>query len=240
MRIRRLQTAVVATAAGALLVTVAPAAQAVSPVRDSAPTIAELLKDCGTATDYCKFTPTGTSTFFTAPHQVALVYNCSSVAQNKTVSWSDSTGGSNTVSTEISVTAGFDFLSKFEMGFKQTYGQTWTWTDTFTNQDTLTVPAGEVGWITRETKMHSASGTYELHYGSPHWGHYIWYVNNFAGTAPVPQEAGVHMYGSRKMTPAEKGICGSGSGTFPGVPKGSPYIPGIPITHGGPIVKHGR
>ncbi|MFJ4795174.1 hypothetical protein [Kitasatospora purpeofusca] len=53
------------------------------------------------------------------------------------------------------------------------------------------MPASQVGWVDRNTHLQSASGTYELHHKSKHWGHYVWYVKNFSGTGPVPQEAGV-------------------------------------------------
>ncbi|MFJ9696340.1 hypothetical protein [Kitasatospora sp. NPDC101183] len=182
----------------------------------TSPTTVQLLKDCGSNTDSCTFTPNGSATTtYSGNHEVARGFNCSSVPQLKKMTWTDQKGGENSVSAEISVTAGFDFLTKFEVGFKLAYGHKWTWNDSFADETDLTVPAGEVGWVSRSTKLQSASGTYELHYKSPHWGHYVWYVKNFAGTAPVPQDTGVITWGSRKMTPAEKADrCKGGKNTL--------------------------
>ncbi|MFE6751807.1 hypothetical protein ACFVGM_38650 [Kitasatospora purpeofusca] len=179
------------------------------------PTTAQLLKDCGKATESCDFRPTGNASYsYGGAHEVARGYNCSSVAQTRKMTWTEQTSGENSVSTEISVTAGFDFLEKFEVTFKASYGHKWAWADTFAEETTLQVPAGQVGWVDRNTHLQSAAGTYELHYKSKHWGHYVWYVKNFSGTGPVPQEAGVVTWNTRKMTTAEKNAQCKGRAAF--------------------------
>jgi hypothetical protein len=169
------------------------------------PTTVELLEDCGTKTDTCDFHPAGDrTTSYGDSHEVTRAYNCSSKDQVQKLTWSDAQSGSNSVSTEISVTAGFDFLEKFEVSFKATYGHEWAWSRTFTNETDLTVPSGQVGTVSHQTKLQSAGGQYELHYGSKHWGHYIWFVNDFSGTGPIPDEAGVTTWNSRAMTAQEQ------------------------------------
>jgi hypothetical protein len=169
------------------------------------PSVAQLLTDCGKATDSCDFRPKGgRATSYTANHEVTRAYNCSTREQVQKLTWSDTTAGKNTVSSEISVTAGFDFLTKFETSFKLTYAHEWSWSKTVTNETDITVPAGEVGTISRAALLQTAGGEYELHYGSKHWGHYVWYVRDFSGTGPVPDDAGVTTWTSHQMSDAER------------------------------------
>ena len=175
------------------------------------PSVAQLLADCGKATDSCDFRARGDrTTSYTDRHEVTRGYNCSTKDQVQKLTWSDTTAGRNTVSTELSITAGFDFLTKFETTFKLTYAHEWSWSKTVTSETDITVPAGEVGTINRATLLQSAGGEYELHYGSKHWGHYIWYVRDFSGTGPVPDDAGVTTWISQPMTAGQKAAqCGA-------------------------------
>ncbi|MEV5508224.1 SGNH/GDSL hydrolase family protein [Streptomyces orinoci] len=169
------------------------------------PTNAQLLQDCGKATDSCDFHPANDrTTSYTGQHEVTRAFNCSSKDQIQKLTWSDTQSGSNSVSTEISVTAGMDFLEKFEVSFKTTYSHEWAWQKTVTNETDLTVPAGQVGMVYHSTALQSAGGEYELHYGSKHWGHYIWYVTDFKGTGPIPDDAGVTTWKARPMTGDER------------------------------------
>ncbi|MQY02670.1 hypothetical protein [Actinomadura macrotermitis] len=175
------------------------------------PSITRLLKDCGNAAGKCEFTPKGQPSYWTkGAEQVAWDYNCTKTNQTHTMSFEHTTGGENSVSTEISVTAGFDFLTKFEVQFKASYGHRWSWSDTFRDTPSQTVRPFYIGRLTRAVPMQTGQGDYDMWYPGKMWGHYNWKVFNFWGTGPVPQKAGTYGWHEEKMsTASKKQLCGS-------------------------------
>ncbi len=163
-----------------------------------------MLTDCGKATDSCDFRPKGDrTTSYTENHEVTRAFNCSTKEHVQKLTWSDTTAGKNTVSSEISVTAGFDFLTKFETSFKLTYAHEWSWSRTVTNETDITVPAGEVGRSaaplcyrpaganTSCTTVRSAGTLRLVRQGLlRHWA--------------VPDDAGVTTWTSHQMSDAER------------------------------------
>jgi hypothetical protein len=179
------------------------------------PSRQELLDLCNNGTDSCDFHPTtGVSESYRDFHEVARIYNCSPTAQNRQLAWSDTTGGSITLTTEVSVTAGFNVkaLAKFEATVKQSFSRNWSWSSTFSDTSSIAVAPWSWGALDRSPKLQSVGGYYELHFGSRRWGHYIWYVQNFVGTGPVPQDAGVTRIRGNALTSAEiSANCGRGA-----------------------------
>lgn len=170
------------------------------------PSRQELLDLCNNGSDSCDFHPTsGVSESYRDYHEVARTYNCSPTAQERSLRWEDTTAGSVTLATEVSVTAGFNVkaLAKFEATVTQSYSRQWSWSSTFS--DTSSLKAEPWSWVAldRNPKLQSVGGYYELHFGSRYWGHYVWYVQDFVGTGPVPQDAGVTRIRGNAMTPAE-------------------------------------
>lgn len=198
MRIRSTLTFVVAAVAALGIVT--PAAHA-----DSTPTVRELLDKCDNGTDSCVFHPSSRTEFGGARHQVGRnANNCSTVNQNESIAWSDTTGGSNSIG--ITITAEYKFGEEFSVAVSATYEHTWTWSHTVTRTDTLTTPPWSVGQIFHAPQMQRVTGTYELHFGKKFYGHYYWYVNNFSATGPVDTDDAVTFF-TRAMTSDERGRC---------------------------------
>ncbi|WP_112264635.1 hypothetical protein [Lentzea terrae] len=158
------------------------------------PSVNHLLDACGRNTDSCDFRANpGVSESYSDFHEVAKANNCASTTQTGSVSWSDTTGGKYTVGVEVSVTAGFkvEALAKLEATVKTSFSREWSWGHTFSRTDNFSVPPGRAIALQRATKLQSVGGSYELHFGSRWWGHYIWYISPFVGTGPVPQDGGV-------------------------------------------------
>jgi hypothetical protein len=169
----------------------------------TAPTFAELLNSCNKSSDYCGFHPQSYSTTIGPEHQVGdLGFNCTAVDQMAQFSWSDTTGQSDTVGIEISASA--EFYQVYSVSVTATYSHTWEYSSTWTESPTLTIPAGQVGWITRGTELQNATGQWEFHYGKRWYGHYYWYINNYTQTGPVKDGRGFVSFQNRAMTPTEK------------------------------------
>jgi hypothetical protein len=188
------------------------------------PTTAQLFADCDEKIATCKFEHKGDVTYsYGGVHEVARAYNCTSIEQQKKMSWWDTTGGKNSLSVELgaSYKIGNALVgSEYSFSFKTTYGHEWTWENRVSDETDLTVPAGEVGWVNRNTKMQTAGGEYTVTYKDRKWGHYIWYVRDFVATGPVPQEMGVVDWVSRPMSAAEKADhCKDGAAVVTDTPK---------------------
>jgi hypothetical protein len=113
---------------------VTPLAQA-----DSEPTARELLEKCNNGSDSCVFHPSSRKEFGGRRQQVGrTVYNCSTVNQLETISWSEYTGGSNSLG--ISITATAKFSEVYSVAVTATYNVSWEWGHTVTRSDGLTTP----------------------------------------------------------------------------------------------------
>jgi hypothetical protein len=188
----------VATTA-AVLVVLAPAAQA-----EESPSPSELLDHCGTA-DLCVFHPSGREVFPGGRRQVGnLALNCSDVTQNEMVAWSDTTGESNSLG--VTVGAEMQFAEVYAASISATYQHTWTWWHTETRTDNLSVQPWHVGEVFHAPQLQRVWGTYELHFASPFYGHYIWYVP-FEATGPTEDGSASVTFFNREMTATERAQC---------------------------------
>lgn len=188
----------------ASLVTGVAIAGAPAAFADDQPTTAQLLQSCNW-NDYCAFHPQSYTTYVGPSHQVgSLVFNCGSLANSQTISWADTTASTNSVG--VSVTGGFKFEDVFELSIEGSYSHTWTKSHTDTQSDTVNVPPKDAGWMVRGTAKQQATGWYELHYGKPYYGHYIWYVYNYkeSGFNVDQPNGGYVTFHDRAMTSYER------------------------------------
>ncbi len=188
--------ATMATAGAAVL---AP----VSAQAEEQPTARQLLMKCDNGTDVCEFHPDGPpQVFMGSSHQVGdSVYNCTPDTQRSSVSWSDTTGETNSVGISLSLEYGFSEV--FKASIETSYEHTWSSSHTESQTSNIDVRPNEVGWITREAQMQTYSGTYEMHFGSPYYGHYYWYVP-FTATGPMADAPSTKTQHTRAMTSTEQ------------------------------------
>jgi hypothetical protein len=178
---------------------------------DSSPTSLELLQKCNNGTDVCVFHPNrGPQLYSGNPHQIGTtLFNCGPGSATKSVSWSDSTGESNSVGVSFIIANEGDIagaFAAFKSELEISYGHRWGSTDTTTRTTNVTVSAGQKGWLVRQTPMQRVTGTYELHFGYRFYGHYYWYIP-FTVTGPAPGRPDVVSQRSAAMTNGAKEQC---------------------------------
>lgn len=197
MRLGVLTAALAAVGSAVLAPTAAHA------THNDAPTARQLLLKCENGSDLCVFHPDGPPQISMGPtHQVgASAFNCTEDNQRSVVGWSDTTGESNSVG--LSLSAEYGFAEVFKMTIEASYEHTWSSSHTESGSTWIQVRPGEVGWVTREAQMQTVSGTYELHFGDPYYGHYYWYVG-FTATGPVPDAPSTKTQHTRPMTAQEE------------------------------------
>jgi len=196
--------AVRVAAVAAAIVAGATIAGAPAAFADDQPTTAQLLQSCDW-NDYCQFHPQSYQEYIGPGHQVGpLAYNCGSVTNSQTLTWSDTTGSTNSVG--VAITVGAEFGKVFEASIQGTYEHTWQKSHTDSQSDTVNVPSKYVGWLLRGTAKQKATGWYELHYGKPYYGHYVWYVRNYteSGYDVDRPNAGYVTFHDRAMTASER------------------------------------
>jgi hypothetical protein len=201
---QRLVRVIVAAASVVTLATGAAFVSSPAAFADDGPTTAQLLQSCDWA-DYCQFHPQSYTTYIGPSHQVGpLVYNCGSLTNSQTISWSDTTGSTNSVG--VAITASYKFSEVFEASIQVSYEHTWSTSHTDSQSDTVNVPSKYAGWMVRGTAKQKATGWYELHYGKPYYGHYIWYVYNYteSGFDTDNPNAGYVTFHDRAMTSSER------------------------------------
>jgi hypothetical protein len=159
------------------------------------PSSLELVKKCNAGTDSCTFHPdAGPKVYAGDPHQIgSTLFNCGPGPASKSVSWTDTSGESNSIgisfvhAEEGSVAGVFGaFKSEFEI----TYGHRWGSSESTSRATDVKVDAGHKGWLVRASPMQSITGTYELHFKKRFYGHYYWYVP-FTVTGPAPEASDV-------------------------------------------------
>ncbi|MFJ4920404.1 hypothetical protein [Streptomyces sp. NPDC088725] len=170
---------------------------------EETPTVRELLDKCDNGTDLCVFHPDAApEVSMGEAHQVGdSAYNCTADLQRSTVGWSDTTGESNSVG--VSLSAEYGFAEVFKVSIQTNYSHSWESSHTETDQTNVDVRPGEVGWVTREAQMQHVTGTYEMHFGDPYYGHYYWYVP-FDATGPLPDAPSTKTQHTRAMTDDER------------------------------------
>ncbi|GAB3962002.1 hypothetical protein [Streptomyces sparsus] len=197
----RIRTTLALTAAAAVgSLAFAPTASA---DHDGKPTNRELLDKCDNGTNVCVFHPSGPPDVFMGDrHRVGdATFNCTSDLQRSSVSWSDTTGESNSLG--VSLSAEYGFAEVFKVSIETSFEHTWSSSHTESETTNIDVRPGEVGWVTREAQMQRVEGTYEMHFEDPYYGHYIWYVP-FTATGPVPDAPSTKTQHTRPMTDTER------------------------------------
>ena len=197
-RLARSAGAVAALALGASLMA-APQSYAAD-----SPTVAQLLERCGSA-DVCKFHPQSYTAYTGPAHQVGSTgYNCGSLTNPSSVTWSDTTTSTNTVG--VAIEAGAEFWKVYKVSVEVSYSHSWTTSHTDSETKTINIPSGYKGWLQRGTAKQKATGWYELHFGSRYYGHYIWYVNNYqaAGWDQDHPQNGYVNFKDAQMTSGER------------------------------------
>ncbi|GAA3726552.1 hypothetical protein [Salinactinospora qingdaonensis] len=186
-----------AVAATALLAAILPAA----PAAAAEPTNRQLLEQCGNGTDTCVFHPDGPPQYYQNTSEVvgSPAYNCTDRSQLMSVTWSDTVSESNSVGISMSATFGTVFKTTFEAS----YGYEWSESHTESQTTYVDVPVGHVGRVYYGAMMQRVSGTYEMHFGDPYYGHYIWYVP-FEATGPAEDQGGAWTQSTSVMTAQER------------------------------------
>ncbi|QFR01716.1 hypothetical protein F9278_42235 [Streptomyces phaeolivaceus] len=201
-------------ASSALVATTATAASAA----DTMPTEQELLSQCKTTADSCKFEATSLSRGFVgAKHQVGnTVYNCGGTV-HRTWSWSETTGQSTNAN--ISATLASALWEPISVSATATFGKTFDKSHTTTVSVDYTMEPYHKAWINRGTGYQIIQGDWELHFGKRYHGHYYWYDKNYESKIEDP-EGGWESYNYVTMTDAEiKSHCNTTNPT--GVKKNS-------------------
>lgn len=184
-------TVVVGTVLGA-----SPASAADSPSKR------ELLESCGRSTSHCEFHPQSYRTYVGSLHRVGEpTFNCGSEINEKEVSWSDTTGSTNSVGVSVSASAGF--AKTFEVAVEASYHHEWSVSHTFSRLERVKIRPKYVGWVERASGMQAATGWYEMHYNKPFHGHNVWYVKNYEQRGPNLETVGHITLKDRPMTDFE-------------------------------------
>jgi hypothetical protein len=191
-----------ALALGASLLAVSPASAA------SDPGVPNLLKACSWAST-CVFHPQSFHTYIGPAHQVgAKAYNCANTTTDHAITWSDTTGATNNVG--VSITSGMKFWEVYEVEVTASYSHSWQTSHTDSETDTVHIPPGYVGWLTRGTAKEQATGWYDISFKHRYYGHFQWYVHNYTSSAENVDHTndGYIAAHDRRMTASElKSIC---------------------------------
>lgn len=170
------------------------------------PSRKELFDRCDSRAEYCQFAP-GTPVVESDAgyREVARHNNCSAYDNNQAVQWSDTTGGSITLTTEVSATAtyGVGALSTVSASITQSTAREWNWESTISQ--TTTLHAGSKGWVAldRSPKLQTAQGTIVVKLKKAAWGRKDWHIWGFKATVEVPGHLGVTRSRGGPMTEAE-------------------------------------
>lgn len=185
-----------------------------SVVYSRGPSRAELLKDCGRATKTCNaHVDQRGQDFYGEWNRVDTVFNCSANKITQVIGKRDTRSGKNTVSNELSVSAGFEFLVQWTVAYKRTWGQEWGWETSENVETRIEVNPGYWAGLDRSPVMRVGYGSYDMWYDKRRWGHHQWYVWNFSGEGPAPGVVGQTRTVGKKMTSAEKKkACGTKTG----------------------------
>jgi hypothetical protein len=161
------------------------------------PSAADLLGNCAVA-DSCTFTPFFSDTY-NGPDRIVsrVLKNCGVDDSHNLVSWSDTTGSSNSVNVSFSV--GVKFADVFDASIQTTYGHTWETSHTNTGGVTIDLMPRTIGWVTMSPTVQFVIGRYEMNFSSLYYGHYKWWFF-FRADTETAQALGTP---SRYTTPQE-------------------------------------
>ncbi|MFE7277810.1 hypothetical protein [Streptomyces sp. NPDC057623] len=197
-RVRRVSLFGAALAASsALVATTATFATAA----DTMPTEQELLSQCRTTADYCKFDAQSLDGGQVGKkHQVgATVYNCGGTV-HRTWSWSETAGSSTNAN--ISATLASALWEPISVSATAAFGKTFDRSHTTTVSVDYTMEPYHKAWVTRGTGYQTIEGDWELHFGKRYHGHYYWYDKGYQTKVEDPK-GGWEAYNYVTMTDAE-------------------------------------
>ncbi|AZZ55953.1 hypothetical protein C5E08_08715 [Rathayibacter iranicus] len=149
---------------------------ATSASADDRPTVTQLLELCNKGTpDSCVFHPRRVEIFDSPPQLAGSSTNCSPYNATRVIRYDALSGTTNTWGVEVN--ARTKLGEAFEVGVSATVQHQWLWTDTRGDEIRQDIgPRGAVNiWAAKQSTR--VAGTWEIHFGSRYFGHYIWYVD---------------------------------------------------------------
>ncbi|MEI5675563.1 MULTISPECIES: hypothetical protein [unclassified Nocardioides] len=160
-----------------------PGARGITAAEDS-PTVQELLDKCDSGDlDVCEFHPSGETISQGEFKFAGSAANCAADSQTREINWSSTEGETNSLGITLGVKAGLKDV--YEVSIETTYGHEWTWSKTTQDKLTQTVSPGKAVNLYVAADRSTVTGTYEMHFGDPYYGHYYWYVNDVSVSAPT-------------------------------------------------------
>lgn len=137
----------------------------------------------------------------------STVYNCTPTPQRYQISWTRTTGTSNSVGVELTFgmeeTAGPVKL-KQEIKFK--YDHSWSESSSVSETTTVDVPPFSQGWVSYARMMETSVVKYDVTFKNKVDGHWIWYPQDAVTTQAVDgggNPRGAVTQHSQLMTPSE-------------------------------------
>ncbi|WP_043569397.1 hypothetical protein [Actinopolyspora erythraea] len=173
------------TAALAVTGLVAPAGA----TTEAEPTVRQLLEQCENGnTDLCEFHPSGPPEDYRGSYDlVGGATNCSGGTSTRIIRWESTRSTSTNVSVTISANATLGEV--FEVGFETSYERQWSWSTTKSDEIRHELGPNQAVNIYAAPMRQKVTGTYELHFGDPYYGHYYWYVNDVTVDGPSDNPA---------------------------------------------------
>ncbi|MFD4551883.1 hypothetical protein [Streptomyces sp. NPDC058466] len=110
-----------------------------------------------------------------------LAYNCTGTVQRRSLTWTQTTGTTDTFGVSFKVEIGTIFKASIETKYEHQWLKSVSYSDTW-NDD---VRPGYIGWIERAQVMNSYTGKWRTHYDDPKWGHYYWATPYDTVTSPA-------------------------------------------------------
>ncbi|WP_051070131.1 hypothetical protein [Actinopolyspora halophila] len=153
------------------------------------PTVRQLLEQCEQGnTDLCEFHPSGPpESYRGADELVGGAANCSEGTSTRIISWESTQTTTNSVGVTISASSTLGEV--FEVGFETSYQREWSWSTSKSDEIRHELGPGQAVEIHAAPMREKVTGTYEMHFGDPYYGHYYWYVHNVTVDGPAQDQA---------------------------------------------------
>ncbi|PXY32803.1 hypothetical protein BAY60_07870 [Prauserella muralis] len=153
------------------------------------PTVRQLLEECEQGrTDVCEFHPSGSPEVYRGSYELAGgAQNCSEGTSTRVIRWESSQTTTNSVG--VTISAGVTLGEVFEAGYEASFSQEWSWTTTKADEIRHELGPHQAVDIFAAPMRERVTGTYEMHFGDPYYGHYYWYVHDVVVDGPASQPA---------------------------------------------------